>query len=53
VQLSAPRDQWFVTLWGRNLTDQHYFANVAVTANEDRGQTADPITFGFSVGFNL
>ena len=53
LELASPGDRWTVAAFVRNLTDERYYALVNTTANEDRGQFADPRVFGVTVGLNL
>lgn len=49
----AVDDRWSVALWGRNLTDEEYFNEVAGNAQGLRGFWALPRTYGVDLEFNF
>jgi len=46
-------DKWSVALWGRNLTDEEYFNEVAGNVQGLRGHWALPRTYGVEVEYNF
>jgi iron complex outermembrane receptor protein len=49
----AADDRWSVSLWGRNLTDEEYFNEVAGNAMGLRGFWAEPRTYGVDLEFSF
>ncbi|MDB5471534.1 MAG: TonB-dependent receptor [Caulobacter sp.] len=49
----TPDSPWKITLWGDNLTDEEYFANVNTSTSGDTGIYAAPRRFGAKVGFKF
>ncbi|MFV0278384.1 MAG: TonB-dependent receptor [Parahaliea sp.] len=39
-------ERWVLGLWGRNLTDEHYYNERAANAQGVRGGPGDPLTYG-------
>ena len=44
---------WEVAVWVKNLTDQHYFRNIAITGPSGLGTPGDPLTFGGTLNLNF
>ncbi|TNE67818.1 MAG: TonB-dependent receptor [Alphaproteobacteria bacterium] len=43
-------EAWYIRLWGRNLTNAHYFAQIGATNSGDNGTPAAPRTYGLTLG---
>jgi len=46
-------ERWSVGVWGRNLTDEEYFNELAANAMGMRGGPGDPRTYGVDFQFNF
>jgi iron complex outermembrane receptor protein len=46
-------DHMLVRLWGKNLTDEHYYSQIGGTNSGDNGTNAAPRTYGVSLGFDF
>jgi iron complex outermembrane receptor protein len=53
VSFEPSNGQWRVGLWGRNLTDEKYFNELAANAQGLRGAPGDPRTFGIDIEYDF
>ncbi|QGZ93785.1 TonB-dependent receptor [Terricaulis silvestris] len=53
VTWNLPGDQVALSAWGRNLTDEVHFRNVAAAAQADRQAADEPMMYGVSAGFRF
>lgn len=53
LRAGLERDEWKVTLWGRNVTDEYYWTNVAFAADSMVRFTGMPATYGVSVNYRF
>ena len=44
---------WYISLWGKNLTDEEYLQFVTVGTAGDNALWAEPRTYGITLGYNL
>lgn len=48
-----PGDKWSIRVWGKNLTDTHYWSQLGATNSGDNGTSNAPRTYGVTLGFNF
>jgi iron complex outermembrane receptor protein len=53
ISWTSPRGRWDVTLFGRNLLDEEYFAYALEQAFADNYSPASPRSVGISVGYHV
>jgi iron complex outermembrane recepter protein len=53
IKWTAPSGNYYVKLWGRNLTDEEYLAQYISVFTADLGAAADGRTYGVAVGANF
>lgn len=53
LELGLPGDNVSFALWGKNLTNERYFINLAPNGSGDRGEFAEPVTYGASMRFQF
>jgi iron complex outermembrane receptor protein len=53
INWTAPGDRWSIGVYGRNLTDQHYFTAGAATTAGFSGAWARPREIGVTIGIGL
>jgi outer membrane receptor protein involved in Fe transport len=53
LRAGLERDEWKVTLWGRNVTDEYYWTNVSFAADSMVRFTGMPATYGVSVNYRF
>ncbi|MCK9504612.1 MAG: TonB-dependent receptor [Porticoccaceae bacterium] len=46
-------EQWKLSVWGNNLTDEEYFDDLVVNGAGIRGSYADPRTYGFDIQYRF
>lgn len=46
-----PGGNWDISIYGKNLTDEEYFRNVALSGPTGLGAPGDPMTFGVSINW--
>lgn len=49
----SPEENWRVSLWGSNLTDEEYLTNAIVFINGFRVSFGEPRTFGVDISYNF
>jgi iron complex outermembrane receptor protein len=49
VNWTSPNERWTVRLWGKNLTDSHYYNTVTINNFEAAGSPAAPLMYGVTV----
>jgi iron complex outermembrane receptor protein len=53
IKWTAPGGNYYVRVFGRNLTDEEYFSQITVVNTGDLGVAAPPRTYGMGVGVNF
>ncbi|MFZ4601961.1 MAG: TonB-dependent receptor [Caulobacterales bacterium] len=53
LSLTAPNQNWSVSLWGKNLTDELYRTNIIVFFKDEMSSYAAPRTFGVELSANF
>ena len=54
VSYVAPSENWTVSLWGKNLTDEdEYFMDIVANTAGIRGTYGDPLTYGVDAKFTF
>lgn len=48
-----PNDNYYIRLWGRNLTDAYYFSQKGASNSADNGYPGSPRTYGIALGFDF
>ena len=46
-------EDWTVSLWGKNITDEEYFGQKLINALGNLSQYAPPVTFGLTVSYEV
>jgi iron complex outermembrane receptor protein len=53
VTYEPSQGNWDISIFGKNLTDEEYFRNVAISGPSGLGTPGDPLTYGVSVNWRL
>ncbi|MBB4839216.1 iron complex outermembrane receptor protein [Sphingomonas kyeonggiensis] len=53
IAWKMPGDKWTIRVWGKNLTDTHYWSQLGATNSGDNGTSNAPRTYGVSLGFSF
>ncbi len=48
-----PSSSWGIEIYGRNLTDRHYYAAASASGNGDHGELGPPRTYGVNLKFDF
>lgn len=50
---TPPSENWDLSIYGKNLTDEEYYRNVAISGPSGLGTPGDPLTYGFSFNWHM
>ncbi|MDB6083991.1 MAG: hypothetical protein JWN43_1872, partial [Gammaproteobacteria bacterium] len=53
LAVSWPQSNWSLNLWGKNITNTHYFSGINNSGVVDFVNFADPATFGATLFWHL